>query len=82
MGHLPFPPDAELTGPDRVVLSVLQKQYELNGEAPHPRASDSADDSDDSAVKHSEFVAPSPEGEVYVHLLQSSLVIEPFLTIC
>ncbi|OAK94472.1 hypothetical protein IQ06DRAFT_260671 [Phaeosphaeriaceae sp. SRC1lsM3a] len=61
MGHLPFPPDAELTGPDRVVLSVLQKQYELNGEAPHPRASDSADDSDDSAVKHSEFVAPSPE---------------------
>lgn len=63
MGHLPFPPDAELTGPDRVVLSVLQKQYELSDGSQGARVAESAEDSDDSALKHSEFVAPSPEGK-------------------
>jgi hypothetical protein len=59
MGRLPFPPDAELTGPDRLVLSVMQKQYEA-----HELTADvdAAEESDDSAKKRSEFVAPSPEG--------------------
>jgi hypothetical protein len=65
MGRLPFPPDAELTGPDRLVLSVLQKQYEAHETAPSQESSEAAEESDDSAVKHSEFVAPSPEGIVY-----------------
>lgn len=65
MGRLPFPPDAELTGPDRVVLGVLQKQYELNEGSQGTRVAESAEDSDDSAVKHSEIVAPSPEGTKY-----------------
>jgi hypothetical protein len=62
MGRLPFPPDAELTGPDRVVLGIMQKEYELHGSAPESKALDAGEDSDDSATKHSEFVAPSPEG--------------------
>jgi hypothetical protein len=62
MGRLPFPPDAELTGPDRLVLSVLQKQYEAHELTPSKESSEAAEESDDSAVKHSEFVAPSPEG--------------------
>ncbi|KAH4188626.1 hypothetical protein HBH42_148340 [Parastagonospora nodorum] len=58
MGRLPFPADAELTGPDRLVLSVMQKQYEV-----HELTADldAAEESDDSAKKRSEFVAPSPE---------------------
>jgi hypothetical protein len=62
MGRLPFPPDAELTGPDRLVLSVLQKEYEAHHITANKDCSDAAEESDDSAVKHSEFVAPSPEG--------------------
>jgi hypothetical protein len=64
MGRLPFPPDVELTGPDRVVLSNLRKDYELHGTASEAKALDAAEDSDDSATKHSEFVAPSPEGNI------------------
>jgi hypothetical protein len=75
MGRLPFPPDAELTGPDRVVLSILQKEYELGGSAPEAKALDGAEDSDDSATKHSEFVVPSPEGnECWVHVMFRHLV--------
>jgi hypothetical protein len=66
MGRLPFPPDAELTGPDRLVLSVLQKQYEVYETAFSKESSEAAEESDDSAVKRSEFVAPSPEGIVYL----------------
>jgi hypothetical protein len=62
MGALPFPPNAELTGPDRVVLGILQKEYELHKDAPVV-TSDTAEESDDSATKHSRFVAPSPEGK-------------------
>jgi hypothetical protein len=62
MGRLAFPLDAELTGPDRVVLSILQKEYELHQDAPAKSTTDAAEDSDDSGVKHSELVTPSPEG--------------------
>jgi hypothetical protein len=67
MAQLPFPPHAELTGPDRMVLSVLSKQYEAYESVPDAKASDTAEESDDSATKHSEFVAPSPEGILYYH---------------
>lgn len=62
MGKLAFPLDAELTGPDRVVLNILKKEYELHENSPNGSASDAAEDSDDSGVKHSEVVTPSPEG--------------------
>ncbi|CAO2657146.1 Nn.00g032720.m01.CDS01 [Neocucurbitaria sp. VM-36] len=61
MGRLPFPPDAELTGPDRVVLAILQKEYEAYGDPSKIASSEVAEESDDSATKHSEFVSPSPE---------------------
>ncbi|KAJ4374356.1 hypothetical protein N0V83_003097 [Neocucurbitaria cava] len=61
MGRLPFPADAELTGPDRVVLGILQKQYEAYGDPIKNASSEAAEESDDSATKHSEFVSPSPE---------------------
>jgi hypothetical protein len=63
MGRLPFPPDAELTGPDRLVLSLMTKEYEAYGETPGKLVADAAEESDDSATKRSEFVAPSPEGK-------------------
>jgi hypothetical protein len=63
MGRLPFPPDAELTGPDRLVLSLMAKEFEAHGEAPKKEAADAAEESDDSATKRSQFVAPSPEGK-------------------
>jgi hypothetical protein len=62
MGRLPFAPDAELTGPDRLVLSILQKQYEAYEDSPQESNSELVDDSDDSTTKRSQFVAPSPEG--------------------
>jgi hypothetical protein len=62
MGRLPFPPDAELTGPDRLVLNVLQKEFEAHGTTVNTGCPDASEESDDSTVKHSEFVAPSPEG--------------------
>jgi hypothetical protein len=73
MGHLSFPLDAELTGPDRLVLSVLQKQYEAHVETTDLKNQDAAEDSDDSATKHSEFVAPSPEGNAYFSYTLDSL---------
>jgi hypothetical protein len=63
MGRLPFPPDAELTGPDRLVLSLMAKEYEAHGEIPKNETADAAEESDDSATKRSQFVAPSPEGK-------------------
>lgn len=73
MGRLPFPPDAELTGPDRVVLSILQKEFELHKDVPSKVAADLADDSDDSTAKRSEFVSPSPEGKRYRTCNEKSL---------
>ncbi|KAF1947321.1 hypothetical protein EJ02DRAFT_392542 [Clathrospora elynae] len=61
MGRLSYPLDAELTGPDRVVLGILQKEYELHNDAPTRPTSETAENSDDSGVKHSVFVTPSPE---------------------
>ncbi|KAI8938722.1 hypothetical protein NX059_004590 [Plenodomus lindquistii] len=61
MGRLPFPADAELTGPDRVVLEIMRKEYEAFRDEPSNDAVDAADDSDDSLTKKTEFVSPSPE---------------------
>ncbi|KAI4629717.1 uncharacterized protein J4E87_002903 [Alternaria ethzedia] len=61
MGKLAFPLDKELTGPDRVVLNILQKEYELHEAKPAESSTDAAEDSDDSGIKHSEIVTPSPE---------------------
>ncbi|CAA9965292.1 Fatty acid desaturase [Pyrenophora teres f. maculata] len=66
MGKLAFPLDAELTGPDRVVLNILKKEYELHQNTTTDSTTDSAEDSDDSGVKHSKFVTPSPEGMLYL----------------
>lgn len=63
MGALPFPPDAQLTGPDRIVLDILQKECELHEDASTETTDAAADDSDDSVTKHSKFVLPSPEGK-------------------
>lgn len=71
MGHLPFAADAELTGPDRVVLEILRKEYELHGESSKDHAFEPAADSDDSATKHSKFVSPSPEGNTEFLVLDS-----------
>lgn len=65
MGKLAFPLDKELTGPDRVVLNILQKEYELYEAKPAESSTDAAEDSDDSGVKHSEIVTPSPEGRYF-----------------
>lgn len=62
MGKLAFPLDAELTGPDRVVLGILKKEYELHQNTCADATASSPEDSDDSGVKHSKFVTPSPEG--------------------
>jgi hypothetical protein len=62
MGRLAFEPDPELTGPDRLVLGVLQKEYEVHGSESGNVDLDVSDESDNSATKRSEFVAPSPEG--------------------
>ncbi|KAH9868801.1 hypothetical protein J1614_007875 [Plenodomus biglobosus] len=61
MGRLPFPADAELTGPDRVVLEVLRKEYEAFTDLPRETSVDVAEESDDSMAKKTQFVAPSPE---------------------
>lgn len=65
MGQLPFPPDVELTVPDRMVLNLLQKRYEAC-DVPKTVGADLADDSDDSTSKISQFVVPSPEGNFAV----------------
>jgi len=62
MGRLPFPADAQLTGPDRVILEVLRKEYESHQHAPSKASLDPADESDDCATKQTQFVSPSPEG--------------------
>lgn len=66
MGRLPFPADAELTGPDRVVLDVLRKEYESHQYEPSQALLDEADESDGSVTKQTEFVSPSPEGELHL----------------
>jgi hypothetical protein len=62
MGKLAYPLDAKLTGQDRVILNILQKEYELHGDAGTQPPSDAGEDSDDSGIKHSKTISPSPEG--------------------
>jgi hypothetical protein len=63
MGKLHFPPAADLTGPDRLVLGHLQKDYEQFDSNPKNVPADAAEESDDSATKRTEFISPSPEGK-------------------
>lgn len=44
-------------------MSILQREYELHKDEPR-KASDVAEDSDDSAIKQTKFVSPSPEGKI------------------
>lgn len=62
MGKLAYPLDSKLTGQDRIVLNILQKEYELHGDSASGSPTDGGDDSDDSGIKHSKTVIPSPEG--------------------
>jgi hypothetical protein len=62
MGKLHFPPAADLTGPDRLVLDHLQKDYEQVNLKVKAVPVDASEESDDSATKRTEFVSPSPEG--------------------
>jgi hypothetical protein len=64
MGKLHFPPDAQLTGPDRLILDFLEKDYEAHDQAKRRVSSDVAEESDDSTTKRTEFVSPSPEGRI------------------
>lgn len=63
MGKLHFPPAADLTGPDKLVLGHLQKDYEQFDSTHKVAPNDAAEESDDSATKRTEFVSPSPEGK-------------------
>lgn len=62
MVNLYFQPDAALTPQDRMVLDVLQKDYNRYEKETSTAQLDASEDSDDSAVKRTQFVAPSPEG--------------------
>lgn len=62
MGKLHFPPAADLTGADKLVLGHLQKDYEQFKPTSKALPVDVAEESDDSATKRTEFVSPSPEG--------------------
>jgi hypothetical protein len=75
MGKLHFPPDAQLTGPDRLILGFLEKDYEAYDQAKKDLPSDIADESDDSATKRTEFVSPSPEGRVEDSTLDGDLLL-------
>jgi hypothetical protein len=66
MVNLYFQPDAQLTVPDRMVLDVLQKDYERHQKKPSVEAVETSEDSDDSGVKHTHFGSPSPEGNNYI----------------
>ena len=63
MGKLHFPPAADLTGADKLVLGHLQKDYEQHDSKPKTVPIDAAEESDDSTTKRTEFVSPSPEGK-------------------
>ena len=63
MGKLHFPPAADLTGADKLVLGHLQKDYEQHDSKPKTVPIDAAEESDDSTPKRTEFVSPSPEGK-------------------
>ncbi|KAF2790549.1 hypothetical protein K505DRAFT_340326 [Melanomma pulvis-pyrius CBS 109.77] len=60
MVNLYFQPDAQLTVPDRMVLDILQKDYEHQQAKPAAASTETSDDSDDSTTKHTQY-APTPE---------------------
>lgn len=62
MGKLHFPPAADLTVPDRLVLGHLQKDFEKFDSEVKTVPTDAAEESDDSVTKRTVFVSPSPEG--------------------
>jgi hypothetical protein len=65
MAELHFPLDKQLTRQDRMILELLQKDCNVyRKELALPQEQLAAEDSDDSTVKHTEFVSPSPEGTV------------------
>jgi hypothetical protein len=61
MVNLYFQPDAQLTTQDRMVLDILQKDYERH-QNKDSQPQESLSDSDDSDVKHTRFDSASPEG--------------------
>ncbi|KAJ4333135.1 hypothetical protein N0V87_007864 [Didymella glomerata] len=61
MGKLHFPPAADLTAADKLVLAHLQKDYEQADSKLKAVPVDAAEESDDSLTKRTEFVSPSPE---------------------
>ena len=63
MGKFHFPPAADLTGADKLVLGHLQKDYEQHDSKAKTVPIDAAEESDDSTTKRTEFVSPSPEGK-------------------
>lgn len=65
MGKLHFPPAADLTGPDRLVLAHLQKDYERFDSKVKTVSIDVAAESDDSMAKRTLFVSPSPKGKEF-----------------
>ncbi|KAF2702736.1 hypothetical protein K504DRAFT_464883 [Pleomassaria siparia CBS 279.74] len=60
MVNLYFQPDAQLTVPDRMVLDILQKDYEDQQKQPTSSTTEASEDSDDSAVKHTRY-SSTPE---------------------
>jgi hypothetical protein len=65
MIELHFEPDAQLTPQDRLVLEVLRRGDNGSHTKPSNTELEISDDSDDSTVKHTEFVSPSPEGMLF-----------------
>lgn len=64
MGKLHFPPAADLTVADKLVLAHLQKDYEQVDSNSKVVSVNAAEESDDSLTKRTEFVSPSPEGKM------------------
>lgn len=63
MGKLYFPPAADLTAADKLVLAHLQKDYEQTDSKPTAMPGNAAEGSE-SLTKRTEFVSTSPEGEM------------------
>lgn len=61
MVNLYFQPDAQLTAQDRMVLDILQKDYDRHKHSNGQREQ-TPEDSDDSGEKHTRFDSASPEG--------------------
>ncbi|KAF2681213.1 hypothetical protein K458DRAFT_310035 [Lentithecium fluviatile CBS 122367] len=61
MVNLYFQPDAQLTAQDRMVLDILQKDYERHQNKDSKLPREPSSDSDDSVVKHTRFDSSSPE---------------------